>query len=102
MVNEVPFFSLICGSVRHFCRTFLPPLVRGPIESPTLIGFTSAAIGSVIGRCAATDRPTKITFADMRDQGVRGLRIYRADYRCSHSIAISGDRWPDDARLSSL
>jgi len=49
--------------------------LRGPIESPTPIGFTSAVIGSVIGRCAATDRPTKITFADMRDQGVRGLQL---------------------------
>ena len=48
------------------------------------------------------DRPTKITFADMREQGVRGLLIYCADYRCSHSIVINGDRWPDDARLSDI
>jgi len=34
--------------------------------------------------------------------GVRGLLIYCADYRCSHSIAISGDAWPDDARLSDI
>ena len=32
------------------------------------------------------DRPTKITFGEMRDMGVRGLLIYCADYRCSHSI----------------
>jgi hypothetical protein len=38
-----------------------------------------------------TIRPQKITFADMRAQGVRGLLIYCADYKCSHSIAISGD-----------
>jgi hypothetical protein len=38
----------------------------------------------------------------MRSQGVRGLLIYCADYRCSHSIAISADRWPDDVRLSDL
>ena len=48
------------------------------------------------------DRPTKITFGEMRDMGVRGLLIYCADYRCSHSIAISGDSWPDDARLSDI
>jgi hypothetical protein len=48
------------------------------------------------------DRPTKITFAEMRDMGIRGLLIYCADYRCSHSIAISGDSWPDDARLSDI
>ena len=48
------------------------------------------------------DRPQKITFAEMREMGVRGLLIYCADYRCSHSIAISGDAWPDDARLSDI
>ena len=48
------------------------------------------------------DRPQKITFAEMRDMGVRGLLIYCADYRCSHSIAISGDYWPDDLRLSDI
>ena len=48
------------------------------------------------------DRPTKITFAEMRDMGVRGLLVYCADYRCSRSIAISGDDWPDDVRLSDI
>jgi len=38
-----------------------------------------------------TDRPQKITFAEMREQGVRGILVYCADYRCSHSIAISTD-----------
>jgi len=37
------------------------------------------------------DRPQKITFAEMRDMGVRGILVYCADYRCSHSIAISAD-----------
>ena len=45
---------------------------------------------------------TKITFAEMRDMGVRGLLIYCSDYKCSHSTAISGDRWPDDVRLSDI
>jgi hypothetical protein len=38
----------------------------------------------------------------MRSSGVRGVLIYCADYKCSHYIAISGDRWPDDVRLSDL
>jgi len=38
----------------------------------------------------------------MRASGVRGLVIYCSDYHCSHSIRISGDRWPDDVRLSDL
>jgi hypothetical protein len=49
-----------------------------------------------------TDRPTKITFAQMRDMGVRGILIYCADYHCSHSIALSADAWPDELRLSDI
>jgi hypothetical protein len=47
-------------------------------------------------------RPTKISFADLRDSDVLGLVVYCADYRCSHSIAISADEWPDDMRLSDI
>jgi hypothetical protein len=50
----------------------------------------------------ALSRPQKITFGEMRSSGVRGILIYCADYTCSHSIAISGDRWPDHVRLSDL
>jgi hypothetical protein len=28
--------------------------------------------------------------------------VCRADYRRSHSIAISADNWPDDLRLSDI
>jgi hypothetical protein len=42
----------------------------------------------------------RITFAEMRDMGLRGILVYCGDFRCSHSIAISGDGWPDDVRLS--
>ena len=48
------------------------------------------------------DRPQKITLAEMRASGVRGLPIYCSDYRCSHWMANSGDRWPDVIRLSDL
>ena len=34
--------------------------------------------------------------------GVGGLLVYCAGYRCSHSIASSGDAWPDDTRLSDI
>ena len=47
-------------------------------------------------------RPQKITFGDMREMGVRGVLVYCADYRCSHSVAISADRWADEVRLSDL
>ena len=36
-----------------------------------------------------SDRPTKITFAEMRESGAHGLLVYCADYRGSHSIAVS-------------
>ena len=45
-----------------------------------------------------TDRQTKITFGEMREMGVRGLLIYCADYRCSHSsrsAAMLGPMMPD-------
>ncbi|RTE92752.1 hypothetical protein [Bradyrhizobium sp. LVM 105] len=47
-------------------------------------------------------RPVKITFGEMRAMGVRGVLIYCADYRCSHNVALSADRWPDDLRLSDI
>jgi hypothetical protein len=47
-------------------------------------------------------RPQKIAFAQMRASGVRGEVIYCTDYKCSHSIAISGDAWPDDADYPTL
>jgi hypothetical protein len=46
------------------------------------------------------DRPVKITFAKMRNSGVRGILVYSSDYKCSHSVAITADAWPDDVRLS--
>ena len=48
------------------------------------------------------DRPQKITFAEMRDSGVRGILVYCSDFRCSHSIALIADRWSDDIRLSDI
>jgi hypothetical protein len=44
----------------------------------------------------------KITLAEMRASGIRNLLIYCSDYHCSRWTAISGDRWPDDIRLSDL
>jgi hypothetical protein len=38
-------------------------------------------------------RPQNITF---------GVLVYCADYRCSHSVALSADGWPDQMRLSDI
>jgi hypothetical protein len=50
----------------------------------------------------ALTRPMKITFGEMRACGIRDLLVYCADYRCSHSIQMSADRWPDHVRLSDI
>jgi hypothetical protein len=47
-------------------------------------------------------RHEKITFGEMREMGVRGVLIYCADYHCSHSVALSADRRPDEVRLSDI
>jgi hypothetical protein len=39
-----------------------------------------------------TDRPQKITFGELREMGVRGVLVYCADHRCSHSTAVSLNR----------
>jgi hypothetical protein len=49
-----------------------------------------------------TPYPPKITFGEMRESGVRDVLIYCRDHRCSHSIEISADRWPDHLRLSDI
>jgi hypothetical protein len=46
--------------------------------------------------------PRKITFADMRQGGVRGILAYRSDNRSSHSIALSDDDRACDFRLSDI
>jgi hypothetical protein len=47
-------------------------------------------------------RPQTITFGEMRESGVRSVLIYCTDYRCSHYITMSADRWPDDLRASDI
>jgi len=49
-----------------------------------------------------TSYPTKIIFGEMRDSGVHEILIYCRDHRCSHSVTISADRWPDNIRLSDV
>jgi hypothetical protein len=44
----------------------------------------------------------KITFAEMRSAGVRGILVYCSDYHCSHWTILDADRWHDDVRLSDI
>ena len=47
-------------------------------------------------------REQKITLGEMRASGPTRLLVHCADYRCSHSVVIDADRWPDHVRLSDL
>lgn len=50
-------------------------------------------------------RQQKITLGEMRESGVRGLLVYCADYKCSHSIKLEAavvDRWADSMRISDI
>jgi hypothetical protein len=46
--------------------------------------------------------PTKITFGEMRESGVRDVLLYCCDQRCSHHVETNADGWPDDVRLSDI
>jgi len=46
-------------------------------------------------------RPVKITLAEMRESGVRGA-IAPTTAVATRLVAISGDGWPDDIRLSDF
>jgi hypothetical protein len=48
------------------------------------------------------NRTQKITFGEMRASGVRGVLVWCADFRCSHSITMDADCWPDSLRLSDI
>jgi hypothetical protein len=47
-------------------------------------------------------RPQKITLGEMRSMHLRGVLVFCADYRCSHSTKLNADRWPGHVRLSDL
>jgi hypothetical protein len=38
----------------------------------------------------------------MSDEQAGSLNKVCSDYRCSQSIAVNADRWPDDVRLSNI
>jgi hypothetical protein len=96
-------------ALRVNSKTKRPPEWPGKHQRHAVVRRRSDPKGLIICRSAGAGlgwgmpaRPQKITHAEMRASGVRGLLIYCADYRCSHSVAISADRWPDDVRLSDL
>jgi hypothetical protein len=64
-----------------------------PASSSTRRMAKSFAAVSVVGPSATSAR--LIVFAATS-------LVYCANYRCSHSVAISSAPWPDDVRLSDI
>jgi hypothetical protein len=60
----------------------------GEGEEPQQPGHKTGSRSRLV---ALMERPQKITLADMRAAGVRGLLIYCSDYHCSH--------WQRSARM---
>ena len=44
----------------------------------------------------------KITFGQMREAGAYGVEIFCTDHKCSHSLKMSAEAWPDHMRLSDI
>jgi hypothetical protein len=44
----------------------------------------------------------KITLREMRQSGARRLHVFCGDYKCSHSVVIDTDCWPESLRLPDL
>jgi roadblock/LC7 domain-containing protein len=70
--------------------------MRIPIENGAPAAGDAARKGRLV-----VNRSQKITFAEMRSSGVR-VSWSIAQTIAAHWIAISGDRWPDDVRLSDI
>lgn len=43
-----------------------------------------------------------ITSGEMRAIGVRRVIVFCSGYKCSHSVTMDADQWPDDLRLSDI
>ena len=59
------------------------------IVAPSCSGFTISQIGGMMSAMATLAIPQKITFAEMRESGARGLLVYCADYHRSQSVRLS-------------
>ena len=58
--------------------------------------------GFVLVALTASSQRTQALAASPSDSRIRRTLIDGAGYHCSHSIAISGDVWPDELRLSDI
>jgi hypothetical protein len=86
-----------------FCSNASSALAMAPApRQPPALAASFAARSAESWDMPETARQQKITFGEMRESGVDRILIYCADYKCSHSIEMSADRWPDHVRLSDI
>jgi len=72
---------------------------KGRIKIKSLTGQINSLVREPAHRCALSKSPS----AKCAQPAVRpAIMVYCADYRCSHSIAMRADQWPDDVRLSDI
>jgi hypothetical protein len=60
----------------------------GDLPAASALGFDTP-MPELTRRQSLERRQQKITLGEMRSSGVRGLLIYCADYKCSHSTTIT-------------
>lgn len=51
---------------------------------------------------AATPSKFKLTFGQLRAQGIRRLTVRCRNFSCEHASVLHGDRWGDNIRLSDV
>lgn len=55
-----------------------------------------------LGRISCMLVEQTITLGQARQSGARRLHVFCGDYKCSHSVVIDADCWPESLRLSDL
>lgn len=55
-----------------------------------------------LGRISRMRLEQTITLGQMRQSGPRRLHVFCGNYKCSHSVVIDADCWPESLRLSDV
>lgn len=55
-----------------------------------------------LGRISRMRLEQTITLGQMRQSGAPRLHVFCGDYKCSHSVVIDADCWPESLQLSDL
>jgi len=59
-------------------------------------------LAATLGRISYMPLDQTITFGQMRRSGPRRLQVSCGDHKCSHSVVIDVDCWPESLRLCDL